>query len=748
VIRHRPFGSGHPYDLTGDQRVPARPLHGQSCELRVRGSASVTGVQLEWCERESPDAPWHSESSRLSPPDERDIADAGPISGGHLAAAQARAAADLRYWCAHTPALSATSSYRYRFVAQHETGRTTASQWYDLPVARWAPDGGRLEVVGTDRVVAGSVEWLMDGDGPQRVRFALPLAPDEHVVGFGERYDAVDQRGRRLDAVVFEQYKQQERYGRTYLPMPFAVVVGERGWGFHVRTGRRTWYDVGVSQPDRIVVEAELGGETKLELRCFDGPPATVVDAFLGEVGRPEILPDWVFRLWASGNEWNTQARVMAELDRHIAEDVPVGAVVIEAWSDESTFTAFRDAGYEVTEDGAPHRLADFTFPADGAWPDPKGMVEELHRRGVRVVLWQIPLMKTRGARGQLAADVREAVDERLVVAEADGRPYRNRGWWFPLAVLPDLSTQKVRDWWATKRRYLVEDLDIDGFKTDGGEHAWGHDLRYGDGSRGDDGNNRYPVHYARAYGDLLRAAGKAPVTFSRAGYTGSQAHGLYWAGDQDSTWESLRAAIVAGITASACGILYWGWDLGGFSGEVPDAELYLRATAASTFMPVMQYHSEFNHHRRPLRDRTPWNVAEHTGDPRVIPTFRKFAKLRERLVPYLSGEAEHAVGIGGPLMRGLFFDHPADEGVWRWPHQFMLGRHLLVAPVVEPGATTGTIYLPRGTWVDVWTGDIVEGSQVLHCPASLDTIPVFCRHDAWSGLRSIFEVQAPSGER
>jgi alpha-glucosidase (family GH31 glycosyl hydrolase) len=110
-----------------------------------------------------------------------------------------------------------------------------------------------------------------------------------------------------------------------------------------------------------------------------------------------------------------------------------------------------------------------------------------------------------------------------------------------------------------------------------------GHDLRYGDGRRGDEGNNLYPVHYARALGDLLRSEGKAPVTFSRAGFTGSQAHGVFWAGDEDSTWDAFRSSVTAGITASACGIVYWGWDLAGFSGPVPGSELYLRAVAAAT---------------------------------------------------------------------------------------------------------------------------------------------------------------------
>ncbi|WP_053207850.1 TIM-barrel domain-containing protein [Jiangella muralis] len=735
MIRHRPFGSEHPYAVTGDQRVPALPVDGETCELRVRASASVTSVVCEWS------GPSGVETWPLLPPSSSSSG-ADSADGGHLAAAQARSLADRSFWSVTTPPLAAGTTYRYRFVATLSSGAARRTRWFPVAAGSWAASGRSLTVEG-DRLVPGSVEWLTGPEGPRRVRFALRLAPDEHVVGFGERYDAVDQRGRTLDAVVFEQYKAQGAHGRTYLPMPFALVVGgSSSWGFHVRTARRSWYDVGATTPDRLVVEADLDGDDALSVGLFSGTPASVVRQFLDEAGRPEELPDWVFRLWASGNEWNTQARVMAELDAHRQHDIPVGALVIEAWSDESTFTAFRDAVYDVNEDGGPHRLADFTFPADGAWPDPRGMVEELHGRDVKVLLWQIPLLKMRPhPRGQLAADARALVSGGFAVTEADGRPYRNRGWWFPLALMPDLASEKAREWWTSKRRYLVEELGIDGFKTDGGEHAWGHDLWHSGGAaRGLAGNNRFPVEYARAYGDLLRSAGKAPVTFSRAGFTGSQAHGAFWAGDEDSTWAGFRAAVVAGVTAGACGIVYWGWDLAGFSGDVPDAELYLRAAAASAFMPIMQYHSEFNHHRLPARDRTPWNVAAQTGDERVLPVFRRFAHLREQLVPYLTSSAASAVSGGAPLMRGLFFDFPADASVWSVvDRQFLLGDALLVAPVLSAGSATWDVYLPAGSWVDVWTGAVVDGGRTVTRPVPLDEIPVYCRAADWPSLRPAF---------
>ena len=734
TITHRPAGSGHPYAATADQLVPDLPRVGRPLTLGATG----TGETPLHCEVVWADGRRERLAMTRLPQVAREA-----TGGGHLDAAQA-AAGDRAGWVAVIDVVPDQLG-RYRFG--DDTGVT---DWFDLHPAQWTSDPRGHVTGAAARLVPGSVEWLVSAAGVHLARFALRLRPGDHVVGFGERFDALDQAGRSLDAVVFEQYKDQAAHGRTYLPMPFAHVLNDdgSGWGFHVRTARRTWFDVGATDPERLVVEVDLGVEPVPEppvaVSVFDGSPTEVLTGFLDEVGRASELPAWVLRLWASGNEWNTQDAVLAQARRHRAEGIPIGAVVIEAWSDEEGFTVFRDAHYEPHLDGSPHAAADFAYPSGGAWPDPAGMIRSLHNEDVKVVLWQIPLQKTDpGLAAEPAADARLMASRGYAVVEADGRPYRNRGWWFPDALLPDFTDPEARAWWLGKRRYLVEELDVDGFKTDGGEHAWGRDLRYADGSRGDAGNNRYPVHYAQAYGDLLRAAGKSPVTFSRAGFTGSQAHGIVWAGDESSTWEAFRASLTAGLSAAACGIVYWGWDLAGFSGPLPSAELYLRAAAASAFLPIMQYHSEFNDHRRPLRDRTPWNVADQTGEPRVVPVFRSFVALRERLLPYLQDAARTAVTTDRPLLRPLFFDVPGEPELWRHPLQFGLGDALLVNPVTQPGAERWTTWLPSGPWVDVWSGEVVEGGGCHDREVPWDVVPVYCRAAQWPAVCDAFTATA-----
>jgi len=132
-------------------------------------------------------------------------------------------------------------------------------------------------------------------------------------------------------------------------------------------------------------------------------------------------------------------------------------------------------------------------------------MVDALHADGLRVVLWQIPVLKGRGPDGtQAALDWDEAIARNMVVLDEDGVPYRNRGFWFHDALLPDFTDPRVRHWWTERRRYLVDEVGIDGFKTDGGEHPWGMGLRYADGTYGAETNNRFPVLYARAYHELM----------------------------------------------------------------------------------------------------------------------------------------------------------------------------------------------------------------------------------------------------
>jgi alpha-glucosidase (family GH31 glycosyl hydrolase) len=433
-----------------------------------------------------------------------------------------------------------------------------------------------------------------------------------------------------------------------------------------------------------------------------------------------------------SGNDWNSQAMIEELVQESAQHQIPASVLVIEAWSDEATFYIWNDAQYEARASGESPAYSDFYFPPEGRWPDPKRMIDELHRQGIRVVLWQIPVMKKlEEAHAQHQLDETYMVEQGFCVKESDGEPYRVRPFWFHDGLVLDFTNPRAVDWWMSKRRYLLTELGIDGFKTDGGEHLYGRGLRFADGRRGEELWNLYPNLYAGAYHQFARSLGHDTVTFSRAGFTGAQAFPCHWAGDENSTWEAFRASITAGLSAGISGLSFWGWDIGGFSGEIPTAELYLRSAAMAAFCPIMQYHSEYNARRTPCRDRTPWNIQARTGDLRVVPTYRKFANLRLNLLPYIYSEAAKGVESGLPLMKALFVEHPRDDQWREFPYQYYFGDQLLVAPVVEPGVGTAWVYVPPGSWYDFWTGRLVSGGQAIEHPAPIDQIPVFAKAGA-----------------
>jgi len=595
-------------------------------------------------------------------------------------------------------------------------------------------DGGNfnLRIFYQDRLIFQGMKapQLVVGDDEtaEAVIFSFESSQDEGFYGFGERFNALNQRGQRLDVRVYEQYKNHGI--RTYLPMP--LLISSQGYGLLVQSLRHSLFDLAHNNPDRWTLKTELGEQQQIIIEILLGDRTQLLDLVAGLnalTGRPVIPPVWAFGLWMSANEWNTQARVEEIVKQNEQHEIPTSVIVLEAWSDENTFYIWNDARYSPKPGGDFFHYTDFDFPPDGMWPDPKGMVTTLHEKGLRVLLWQIPVLKlNQNNYTQLANDKEFMLENGYCVQHTDGSPYLIRPFWFHHGLLMDFTHPQGVDWWMQKRAYLISELGIDGFKTDGGEHIWGRDLVFADGRQSDEIWNEYPNLYAGTYFQFARKYKPDAITFSRAGFTGAQAFPCHWAGDENSTWEAFQHSILAGLNAGISGVAFWGWDFAGFSGEIPTAELYLRAAAMATFCPIMQYHSEYNHHRLPPNDRTPWNIAERTQTPEVVSIFRFFARLRMNLLPYIYHTARQSASTGLPMIRALCLAYPQDERACAYPYQYLFGDVLLVSPIVEPGLSEVEAYLPAGDWVSFWDGKFFEGAMAHRLSTSFGEIPVFVR--------------------
>jgi len=589
-------------------------------------------------------------------------------------------------------------------------------------------DGPNLTLLENGAAVlnhSGPIEILVT---PDRKVFQLNLAfsadADEKFYGFGERYNKVNQRGQIIHSTVFEQYKNQQL--KSYMPVPFFFTSAGRG--FYTADDHRIIYDLCATDDRYWKMQIEMHKEVGVTSYLYTGTPTEIISAYSNTSGLPVMPPEWIFGPWMSSNEWNTQDRVLAEARKTAELDIPATVLVIEAWSDETTFYIWNGAEYKPKNPDLPFSYQDLSFENSKYWDNPKAMSDELHELGMKLVLWQIPIIKRSSwPNVQHEADWQYAVDNSFCVKEADGSPYFVRPGWFQTGLLMDFSNHKAAGWWFKKRSYLVKECGVDGFKTDGGEHLWGEDTKFSNGKTGTEMLNAYPNSYIGAYHEFLKESkGADGATFSRSGNRGAQQFPCHWTGDQGSSWESYRGVINAVLNAGLSGIPFIGWDIGGFSGDIPSSELYLRSAAAAAFSPVMQYHSEFHDHTEPHVDRTPWNIAERNNTPEVVGIYRMYAKLRCAMLPYLMQEAEYCCRTGEPMMRPLLLDNAEDLQSWDIEDQYLFGRALLVAPILFEGAKSRKVYLPAGAWIDVWTGKQITGPVWVERQAGVELIPLY----------------------
>jgi len=549
-----------------------------------------------------------------------------------------------------------------------------------------------------------------------------------HVFGLGERFDSLDQAGQTTDICVEEKFTNQGK--KTYMPVPFFFT--DTGLGIYIDTKRI----------HKIIFEEVIAIELPYEkdeilpvIHYFSGTPGEILTKMASLLGVSPLPPRWAFGPWISANRWDRQTLVESQTEIALAQHFPASVLVIEAWSDESTFYLWNDAGYSEASGEEPLSGEDLTFSEDGRWPSPADMIAKLHDNGIRLILWQVPVLKKLEpgrACLQHERDIAYAVKNNLVVQNSDGTPYViPKGHWFAGSFVPDFTNPKARDWWFSKRRYL-EEMGVDGFKTDGGEFIYDESVRFFDGRTGKEMINDYPALYTEAY---TENNGPDQTLFSRAGYTSSRKTPIHWAGDQVSTWEEMQHVFTAGLSAGLSGISYWSFDIAGFAGPMPDPRLYSRCVQWSVFAPVMQWHSEpiggqfaeIMASGEKVNERSPWNIADYYGRPELVDQLRFHFALRMNLLPSIYSFAVESAVTGFPMMKPLMIDYPADRVAYKVDDEYIFGS-LLIAPVLFAKAEERRVYLPEGTWRNLWTGEVLSGLQSITAVSGEERIPVYIR--------------------
>jgi len=529
---------------------------------------------------------------------------------------------------------------------------------------------------------------LTDGKNDFNRRYIFKRLPKERFFGMGEHYDSIELGGRSYTAHVFDQYKVQGERG--YAPVPF--IFSENGLGLFADTGYRTSFFFN-EETIEVLIDT-LGQQYKgNDVIVWEKASPQEVVSQIYNISDPKVPPVWAFGPWISANEWNNQNMVENALNESIRHDLPCTVMVIEAWSDEQGFYKFNGAKNKPAVRGI--NLEEYSFSCP--WPDPQGMIKKLHDNDIKVILWQIPVFKILDdADEQHKKDLEYALEKKYFVMKKDGTLYTiPPGRWFEGSYVIDLFNPQAREWFKEKRKYLIDELGVDGFKTDGGEHLWERDTVVYGGISAAQARNLFTEKYFETEKEVV---GQDKILFSRAGYTRSPSSTLFWVGDEDSDIQALKANIVAGLNVSLCGNPFWGWDIAGFSGELPSIELYRRSLEIAVFTPIFQIHSECNMGPYKSAERTPWNMADIFNDSSIIDYYRKIVSLRLSLIPYIAEQAEKSVNQKQPLTQPYNFTT-----------DYFFGENIFVAPDLD-GNNILEFILPPGQWIDLWEGKEYSG--------------------------------------
>lgn len=498
----------------------------------------------------------------------------------------------------------------------------------------------------------------------------------------------------RQGAIPFNHRGREYPVWHKHLPAPsrmvLPVLVSHRGYGLFIDNPWIARWDLGAD--GRTFSYTAQGGQ--LVYYFIAGPAlTTVLDRYTRLTGRPALAPKWAFGLLQSKFGYKTRAEVEALVDTFDQKGIPLDCVILDLyWFKKMGDLAFDRANF----------------------PDPAGMIAGLKARGVKVIVIEEPFLVKESRLYP------EAERLGLMGKRADGSAYAFR-FWAGEAGLMDFTQPLARQWWADQHKPLM-DLGIAGWWTDLNEpEEQPVDMLFAGGPAMATRNN-YALQMVRAIHTAQQQHQPDDRLFilSRSGWPGIQALGAgQWSGDVATRWDALANQIPIGLSMAMAGMAYWNTDVGGFAGERPMPDLYVRWVQFGAFTPILRPHGAH-------QEREPWAFGPDHEEIAV-----RYINLRYRLLPYNYGLAREAAAAGLPFMRPLVLHYPEDRNTVNLVDQYLWGRDLLVAPVVTPDTTERKVYLPAGEWYDFWTNKKVRGGKSVRAAAPLEIMPLFVRAGA-----------------
>jgi alpha-glucosidase len=394
--------------------------------------------------------------------------------------------------------------------------------------------------------------------------------------------------------------------------------------------------------------------------------------------------PLWTFGYLQSRWGWKDRAQIEDTLHQFRTLHIPVDAFIF----DFEWYALNPD--YSLPAPGAPD-FADFGWnPA--LFPQPAQQLADYARQGVHFVGIRKPRIGN-------TESIKEFGQKGWIVP-GNGEGYHQRD--------IDFANPPVRAWYAHESEPLLK-AGVNGWWNDEGEGTYTTFYHWNEAEiaafeKTDPGVRFWSLN--RAYSPGMQRLGAA-----------------VWTGDVKTGWNEFKRTCTDLLNYSIAGMPFCGCDIGGFKPSGKDGpqmspELLTRWMQAGVFFPIMRTHST-----RTVTPHFPWLFG-----PEAQGAITKAIDLRYRLIPYLYSLAYQTHDTGVPLMRPLAMDYPSDPQVANLSDQWTVGAGLMVAPIMQEGATTRSVYLPDDRWIPFEQTTPENGGQTITATAKLDEIPIYVR--------------------
>lgn len=570
------------------------------------------------------------------------------------------------------------------------------------------------------------------------VNQSFTLDKGEDIYGLGQQQRGkMSQRNARINMVQ----------GNTDDYVPF--FVSTKGYGLFWDNYSPTVFE---DKPETTSFKSEVGDCIDYYVMIggtIDGSIAGMRDL----TGQAPMMPMWTFGFWQSKERYKSQNELVGVVKQYRDLGVPLDGIIQDwqYWGNNYLWNAM-----------------EFLNPE---FPNPKKMVDDIHNMNAHVIIsiWN--------SFGPQTKQFREMQPKGMLLNFGTW-PQSGLETWppnrdYPSGVQPyDVYNPEARDiYWKYLQKGLLS-VGIDGWWMDSSEpdhldfKPSDFDIKTYLGSFRKV-RNAFPLMTVGGVAEHQRAASSDKRIFilTRSAFAGQQRYGANtWSGDVNSSWQSLRNQIPAGLNFSMSAIPYWNTDIGGFFASAYKRgyndgaknpsfqELYVRWIQFGAFTPMMRSHGTDI-------PREIYNFGKK-GEP-IFDAIAASINLRYSLLPYIYSTAWTITNSQSTMMRALVMDFN-DLKVRDMNNEYLFGKSILVAPIVTAQYTPDTIlranaetgwdkndasadsknktvnftevkstkvYLPAGTaWYDFWTNEKTNGGQEITKATSIDKIPLFIK--------------------